>query len=362
MLYYTGLTILGILSFILLFYKIPVVGRAASNGCLKVSVIIPVRNEENNIKGLLTDLVAQKYPLYEIICIDDDSSDNSGNIINSFNEVTLLKPRKENSYMNKKAVACQLGAATATGDLLLFLDADVRLADDAVNIIVREHEVAQHTISVQPYHDLQKPYENLSYFFNLVQLAANGCCSMIKLKKAGLYGPVIAINRKLYNKIGGHSCAYNSIVDDMELGRQLTKKGYGYSVFSGGKHISFRMYPDGIKSLKEGWEKNISTGAGYTSPTLFILTFLWLTGCSSCVVMLFEAVTNINSLIAGLFFYLYWVFSMHIVASKVGRFKVYASFLYPVWFLGFCYIFVLSTVKRILHIPASWRGRKIRWG
>ncbi len=362
MLYYTALLLLGIVAFGLLFCKIPTLGSRYANGALKVSIVIPVRNESSNIKGLLESIKRQGYAPHEIICVDDDSSDNSCNIIREINGVLLLQSEKGIECMNKKAVACQVGAANATGDLLLFLDADVRLADDAISCIVGEYEDKKHAISVQPYHKLSKMYENMSYFFNLVQLAANGCCSSLNFKNAGMYGPTILINRSLYNKIGGHSCAFNSIVDDMELGRELSKQGYNYSIFTGGKHISFRMYDGGIKSLKDGWEKNIATGANYTPAILFLLTFIWLTGCSSCVAMLTRSFSDSSYLIPGLLFYLIWVLLQHIVAVRLGSFKLYASLLYPAWFIGFCLIFLASAIKRLLHIPVVWRGRKITWG
>ena len=79
--YYT--IIIGFILGVLLFFRLPRLKKTQSknNEILKISVIIPARNEENNLPGLLADLKSQTYKLLEVICVDDDSQDDTANII-----------------------------------------------------------------------------------------------------------------------------------------------------------------------------------------------------------------------------------------------------------------------------------------
>ncbi len=362
--YYLVLTIVGIASMLVLFYKIPqlIIAKEIKLDPKKrsVSVIIPVRNESKNISELLKCLKHQSYTVDEIICVDDESSDNTKEVVSGFKDVVLVSSNAR-CCINGKAVACQKGADIAKGELLLFLDADVRLSTNAIKILLAQYDKDRQTISVQPYHTIGKWYENISYFFNMIQLGSNGSSCAVKLDVAGLYGPVILMEKRVYNAIGGHRCAVDSIVDDMELGKQLTRLGYKFCVKTGGDCITFRMYPDGIKSLLQGWTKNISSGAGYTSPLLFILTFLWITGMSASILFFAQTIfsPDIYSFFAVLLSYCLWVVVLWSVSLKIGNFRLLTTLFYPLLLLSFFGIFAVSVTKKLLNIAVIWRGRSI---
>ncbi len=180
---------------------------------------------------------------------------------------------KPDGWMGK-TWACQNGADLAKGDLLLFLDADVRLGNNAIQRLMQTYSEQHGTISVQPYHYTEMWYEQCSILFNLVQIAANGA-ALPKPSGAGLYGPVVLISKADYNKIGGHKSVRNCIVEDMALGQRLRDAGIPYSLFLGDKEIAFRMYTEGIRSLFQGWIKNIAACAAKTPKTLFWMVFFW---------------------------------------------------------------------------------------
>ncbi len=359
--YYLILTAVGIASMLVLLYKKPYLSAQKTIKKHSVSVIIPVRNEANNIAQLLQCLEKQSYEICEIICVNDESSDTTCEEISKFKRVKLLHSDSR-CCVNGKAVACQKAAAVAKGELLLFLDADVRMSKNALEKLVGQYELEQKTISVQPYHSVGKWYENGSFFFNLVQLGANGSCCTINTESAGLFGPVILMEKKVYEAIGGHRCAVDSIVDDLELGRQLSRLGYKYSIKMGCDSISFRMYPDGISAMFQGWLKNIASGAGYTSPVLFILTFLWFTGLTSSLILLTQTILSpqISTLTMALLSYLLWVFVLKLASKNVGKFGWPTIFCYPLLLLFFLVVFIVSSIKKLLNISVVWRGRKIK--
>jgi len=118
---------MGLAFSVLLFYRFPKL-PAARNGseCPTISIIIPARDEEKNLQLLLKDLQAQSVKPLEIICVNDDSSDGTAQVAESFS-ATLINLHNKPDGWTGKTWACQNGADMAAGSLLLFLDADVML-------------------------------------------------------------------------------------------------------------------------------------------------------------------------------------------------------------------------------------------
>ncbi|MEJ2618211.1 MAG: glycosyltransferase family 2 protein, partial [Ignavibacteriaceae bacterium] len=102
-----------------------------------ISVLIPARNEESNIKDCLLSVINQNYTNFEIIVLDDESSDNTYEIVNDISannkKVKLLRGKPLPAGWLGKNWACSQLAENSTGDILLFIDADVNLSDNAIN-------------------------------------------------------------------------------------------------------------------------------------------------------------------------------------------------------------------------------------
>jgi len=360
---YSSLIILlaGLVSGVLLFLRQPILPDGEmSNPPKKVSVIIPARNEENNLPFLMQDLNKQSCLPYEIICVDDDSTDKTAGIAESFG-AKLIKITDKPEGWTGKSFACQTGANIASGELLLFLDADVRLQVNAVKKIEKAYEKFKCVVSVQPYHKTIKVYEQLSLFFNLIIIAANGIGLPFRKKNIGLFGPVILIGKKEYYFAGGHSSVKKSIADDLTFGENLKGKGMKFVLFLGEKDISFRMYDTGFNQLRQGWIKNIATGASKTSLILILMVTLWLASGTTAILNFINLTTDFSYLKLGLDIILYIVVvsELWIAAQKVGNFKKSAIVLYPFSLLFFLVIFILSLFKKVFHIKAIWKGRKI---
>ena len=116
---------------------------------IKISVIIPVRNERHNISNLLSDIKNQTYAPHEVICVDDSSVDGTGDIVKE-QGVVLIEAGELPEGWRGKPWACQQGAHIAKGDVLLFLDADVRLQGDALKVLASNYTKGTSCISVQP--------------------------------------------------------------------------------------------------------------------------------------------------------------------------------------------------------------------
>src|ERR1700683_5126974 len=102
---------------------------------MKISIIIPNYNSEKTISKTLNSIISQKMHNFEIIVVDDCSTDNSLQIISQYPKVNIIKNNKNHgpAYTRNK------GIKNATGDILFFVDSDVYLEKNFIDILLREH-------------------------------------------------------------------------------------------------------------------------------------------------------------------------------------------------------------------------------
>jgi 4,4'-diaponeurosporenoate glycosyltransferase len=357
----TVIIVIGLAATVILFYHLP--GLAMESEPPEVlptiSVIIPARNEEQNLGLLLSDLQKQAMNPYEIIVVDDASEDDTAAIARAHG-VRLVSIKHKPEDWTGKTWACQCGAEAARGDLLLFLDADVRLSVNGLRKLVSAYAKHRSTISIQPYHRTVKPYEQCSLIFNLVQIAANGS-ALPWHSPEGLFGPVILISQEDYTTLGGHKAVKTSIVEDMSLGLQLNRLGLAYHVFIGDHDISFRMYSGGLRYLLEGWSKNLAAGAAKTPLPVFLLVFLWISSMMSVPYHIIAALAAADWFWVCLCgaVYIIWVMVLRKLSRQIGHFSLWSSIAYPLPLLVFLGVFLLSSFKKIFRLKVRWKGRAI---
>lgn len=362
MLYDIVVIVLGLLSSFILFSKFPILkNKNTSNSQYELSIIIPARNEEQNIRLLLQDLMSQTADIHEIICVDDGSTDGTYKVASSFGVKTIWVKDKPSDWTGK-AWACQIGAESATGELLLFLDADVRLGPNAISSLINSYDENRCVISVQPYHKTNKYYEQFSFFFNLIQISGNGTSMRWMQRNAGLYGAVILIDKDTYASIDGHLAAQKSIVDDVALGKKLKQMGFPFKLFMGGEAISLRMYRSNFRSLFQGWTKNYATGASEAPILVLGLVFLWVASCMITVISLVQSIIDLNmtNIVVISFFYLCWVFELFRISYKIGSFKKTTIIIFPLYLAFFILVFFRSLFKKLFQEDVIWKDRKIK--
>ena len=353
-----AIILLGFAAAALLFYRmprLPVAQRAPSG--TRVSVLIPARNEATTLPLLLSDLAKQTVSPLEILVADDASEDETADIARSFGARVLSLAEKPADWVGK-SWACQQGAEAALGDVFLFLDADVRLAPNALGRILAAYET-NGTISVQPYHATQRAYEQFSFFFNLIQIGAIGA-ALPKPKQFGLFGPVVAISRGDYFTSGGHESVKASVLEDMALAGQLQRSGVPFRLFVGDCDISFRMYPAGFRSLLQGFSKNLATGVVKTPLWLILLVTLFFASLASVPLHLTLALLRTEA-VALLYALLYpvWVLALVLRGRRIGRFSALSTLLYPIPLAFYLLIFLYSGVLRLFRCKVKWKGRAV---
>ncbi|WP_341282134.1 glycosyltransferase family 2 protein [Paenibacillus sp. FSL H8-0537] len=329
---------------------------------ISLSVIIPARNEAANIGKLLHSLGQQKLPSVEVIVVDDGSEDATASLA-AANGATVIRAEKLPEGWVGKSWACWTGAKSAQGELLVFLDADVELENDALQLLAASQKEAGGLVSVQPYHRMERAYEQLSAFFNLIVVASVGDGD----SRAGAFGPCLICRRDDYFRIGGHEAVRGKVLEHFELGRAFSSDQMPVSNFMGYGRIAFRMYPDGLSSLFRGWSKSFGAGAASTAPFVACAVSLWLAGA-------FSAVSLMLSSLAGQVKADYWLLGIGIASyaayslqlalwlRNVGSFKWWTALLYPLPLGLFMLFFVYSLFSTFIRRKVAWRGRVVSIG
>lgn len=364
----TATLLLGLVASWLLFNRFPGLEQGdtqeSGNQNPQLSIIIPARNEEKNLALLLADLKNQTRAIHEIICVDDGSTDYTASIARDYRATLITAAPKPDGWLGK-AWACHQGGEAASGELLLFLDADVRLSPNGLGKLLRARHKTGMVVSVMPYHRILKSWEALSLFFNCLQMGANGLGLPPSFKSSGgvgLYGPVILIDRGDYQAVGGHAAIKTSIVDDVALGEKLKEKGIPFALFLGDQDVAYRMYGGGLGDLIDGWTKNQAAGVANTPLFLIVLVFFWITAVASAPLYL---VLNLvwqqwlwSTIMAAC--YGIWVLELTRIARQIGSFSVIGITCYPLLLLFYLVIFLRSLVKKIMGRPVIWKDREIR--
>jgi 4,4'-diaponeurosporenoate glycosyltransferase len=315
-------------------------GRASAS---ELIIIIPARNEQHNLPSLLTSLAAQPVRPHEIIVVDDGSTDRTADIAAELGaRVIVSKPLPDG--WRGKTWACHQGAEAASGGLLCFLDADTWFEHDGLARVLDCYEGG--AFSAGPWHSISKPYENLSLFFNLNMVAGTA--------PDGLFGQMLLVERKSYQLAGGHESVRGKILENFQLATHFRNAGIPVRSVAGKGVISFRMYPDGLGNLIEGWTKGFASGAGKTPRGVLWIIILWMIGLMMTPIALVVSEAELPWLAV----YLACAAQVAWFARKVGGFHWHAALFYPLPLVFFFALFARSAMRSGRKV--TWKGRAIR--
>jgi 4,4'-diaponeurosporenoate glycosyltransferase len=354
---------LAIVIGIIMFWSLPVPGFTARNaaGLPFLSIIIPARNEEGRISPLLESLQDQRFRQFEILVVDDDSTDQTAAVAKSFGAAVL----KNNGA--GKSSACWLGAEQARGSWLLFLDADTKFTSvDGIGKLLHFYQGkgARGIVALQPFHTVKHLYEHLSVVFNIIVVVGMNLFTIwgSRFKTAGSFGPCILCNRDDYFLSGGHKGIEGAIMDDLALGEAFLEKDLPVRCLGGKGIISLRMYPEGLGSLIEGWCKSFAVGSKSTHPAVMLMVILWIAGSFITAGAFISSIIDWNPaamMFSGALYILYSIQTAWF-ARRVGDFRWLVFPFYPLLFLFFAGIYLYSFIRVNVFHSVNWKGRKIK--
>ena len=326
------------------------------------TVVIPARNEALRIAPLLSTLGAQTVRPNEVIVVDDGSTDATAGMAAGAGCRVIPAPMRPPGWLGK-TWASWTGAREATGELLLFLDADTRLDPRGCERILRERARYGGVITLQPWHQTGSFRERLSSFFNVVVMAAINTFTAFgdALAPAGCFGPCILCAREEYFRAGGHEAVKGSILEDVDLGRRFLASGIPVRCLGGEGVIVFRMYPGGLGAIVEGWSKNIARGAQGSHPLVLACMVLWISGCFSAAVFAARWGLSGSAAAAAESALLYLLYAAEVLwmVRRVGNFGVLTALSYPAHLLFFVFVFARSLFLTLIVRAVTWSGRRI---
>jgi hypothetical protein len=337
----------------------PAPGAAAAEPAA-VSIVIPARDEAATVGLLLADLARGRHRPDQVIVVDDESTDGTATVAADAGAQVLPSGGPPPGWTGK-TWACWLGARAASGPVLVFLDADVRLAPDALDRLAAEHDRGGGgLLSVQPYHVACRPAEQLSLFFNVVGLMAAGEFTPRRVDARAAFGPCLLCRRVDYLAVGGHAAVPGEVLEDLALARRFAAAGLPVRVAAGRDVIRFRMYPGGLTQLVEGWTKNMAAGAGATAPARLAAVVAWVGAGVAAIILAGGALTG-HRPPAGAAAYALFAGQLAWMARRVGRFRWWAVAGFPGPLAFFLSLFACSVVVT-RRGRVRWRGRTIAVG
>lgn len=360
-----------------------------TNGEPRVSIIVPARNEEEDIRQTLTQLLALDYSNYEVIAADDRSTDRTGKIMDEVAAIEKIcgagaparvptsaaTPEAADKYAHSsrlkvihiadlptgwlgKTHAMWTAGHQATGDWLLFTDADVLFKPDAVRraVTYAEAERADHVV-LFPRMIMKRPSERMMIAFFQALFVFGHRPWKVADSKARDHMGVGAFNmvrRSVYDAVGTYRALRMEVVDDMKLGKVIKNAGFAQRNVFGDDLISLH-WATGAFGIVNNLTKNFFA----------VLSFQWLRTVISIIGLGF---LNLGPFL-GVFLAHGWaripyaialisLFGIYHGMSHMSAVPSYYFFLHPVSTSLFMYTLLRSMIYTLWNDGIVWRGTK----
>jgi len=340
-----------------------------------VSIIVPARNEAVNISVCLSSLFNTVYPRYELIVVDDGSTDGTGDIVRVLAEhspgrLRLIDGAPLPEGWLGKPWACWQGYRAARGELLLFTDADTRHEEVLLGHAVGALEARRaDLVSILPRQLMLSFWERLilPQMFALITTRYHDLERVNRTKRGRdviANGQFMLIRRSAYEAIGGHEALRAEVVEDQRMAQRVVESGRRIFIAHAEELMETRMYRS-LAGLVEGWTKNVALGSRQSAPrwaaplvpwaiVLFLLA-IWVAPPAVLLAGIFMSLPGVVwrwGIAATSLSLLHWV--MTLVWMRVP--PQYAIG-YPLGALVSAMIFIRSTLR---GRTVAWKGREYR--
>ncbi|MBN2381090.1 glycosyltransferase [candidate division WOR-3 bacterium] len=335
----------------------------------RVSILVPARNEEKNIEPCVRLLLAQDYPDFEVLVLDDESSDRTWKILKYLakkdNRLKIVKGSPLPEGWIGKHWACHQLVGKASGDLILFTDADTRHRPETLNDAVAAFEAEDADfLTALPREEAHSLGEKLT-----IPIMSFGIISFLPIRIAHRshspllslsVGQFMMVRKKTYEEIGGHEAVRTNVLDDVAMGRRIKSLGLHWRIVDASYHVNCRMYTS-LQEVSNGFSKNLFATFG-NSVFIYIPVWLWLTAVfifPVFVLGLAAAGGNVSDkCIALALVTIGCSFIVWGITHLRFRYPIYLTFLYPV--MVFLWV-VMAMRSMVLSLAGQtfWKGRTI---
>lgn len=340
------------------FVSDPKLRRVSRHYTELVSILIPVRNEEANIIDLLLSIQKQDYQDYEVLILDDNSTDNTYQICLDFaqndSRFRIIKGKELPAGWLGKNYACHQVAKQAKGEYLLFIDADEQVNDGLINSAIHRMKLNQLSLlSLFTNQSMLTMGENmvvpLMHFMLLNLLPVRLVLLVKNASVAAASGQFMFFNAADYHKNNWHQQVKDKVVEDVEIMRLVkANKLNGEALLANGM-ISCRMYNSYAESLN-GFSKNFLAAFNY-SILAFLVFLVLLIGGPMLIIITMNLPLILFTL--GLI-----VLTRIMISLSSGQNALYNVVLHPLQMLSLTIIAYMA-IQKYLTKTNTWKGRRV---
>jgi cellulose synthase/poly-beta-1,6-N-acetylglucosamine synthase-like glycosyltransferase len=351
-----GLSALSLALSALNFFKVRRISTSMTVISESVVILIPMRNEESNVDGVLTAALASiGLEDFKVFALDDSSTDQTSKLLNQHKEeITILQGKELASGWLGKPFACHQLSQASVADYLVFIDADVRLEPSAVSSAIAAMKAHQW--------DFLSPYPKQlgqTFLMKLIQplLQWSWLTSVpLRFAERGLVNSMIVANgqffivrRAAYEAIAGHESVKAEVLEDLSLARTLNVQGYSGAVAEASSVATCAMYETN-KQLIDGYTKSLWKAFGSPVGTVFTVALLLLTQVAPITLFFCGYTAAIAPFLA--------VAMTHLLASRRTRSSVLNVFAHPIAALALIAL-ICESWRRKSRGQLVWRGRRV---
>jgi cellulose synthase/poly-beta-1,6-N-acetylglucosamine synthase-like glycosyltransferase len=326
----------------------------------RVSIIVAARNEQRNICAALQSLLALEYPDYELIVVDDRSEDATGRILDDMAagsaRLKIIHVDELPSGWLGKNHALWVGSQRASGELILFTDADIVMEPTVLTRAVtfmeqkQLHHLAATPSMRMPSHFLDMFGVAFIIFFSLFSRPwkardPNSRCHI------GI-GAFNLVDAEVYRQVGGHETIRLRPDDDVKLGKIIKQAGYRQDVAYAPDFLMVEWYAT-LREVVIGLEKNAFSGADYNIPLVLSGVIIH----SLCSIWPFVAIFVTHGAVQWI--YLAVTALILLIVADSARFhhsRPWHAVGYPLMSVFFIYILLRTMLLNLFQGGIRWRG------
>lgn len=346
----------------------------------KVSILIPARNEESVIEQAVIASLRQDWNNIEVIVLNDNSDDTTDLILERLQlqypqSLKIIMGRERPTGWLGKPWACQQLGDEATGDILLFIDADTLPSSTLASSVVSDFHInGSGLLTVWPHQVLHSIWEKiivpLVYYTLLGFLVTDytrrdpmwmpkPLRNVFRPLFAAANGQCLAMPAKLYRDIGGHKLVRSDVVEDVGIARKVRLLALPVRMYHGIESIRCRMYSN-HSEIYSGFRKNFLAGFGgnvvlfLMSAVLHVVVFL----VPPVALMLSIATSNDNTSLLWLVAVLIPILQ-RLLLNHWMRWDSWTAITHMVGVMWFQYLGLVVLFDRLLGRTVTWKGRNV---
>ena len=335
-----------------------------------VSILIPARNEADVIESTIKSIMNQSYKNYELLILDDNSSDSTQSIIQKLeklnSKIELINGLSLPEGWLGKNWACHQLSEKAKGEYILFMDADTILDKFILedSIIALQKEKID-LLSLVPGRDTKliadHAMKKIISWFIVCWLPMKLAINLNAPFLSATFGQFMLFKKSSFNDIGGFEAIKDNPVDDFQLGRNIKKNLFKWMLFDAAFRITTRTYNTN-KDLISGYSKNIFPAVGY-SISIFLVIFLilisFVLGSTIPIILYALGILQNQQLILLCVSLLILLFISWEIVTIRFKYSIFTPFSFPLLISLILLLALRSFIDNVFY-SSTWKGRSYR--